>query len=76
MSNPEAPRRQRRVKIKCGKCYDKGYSTVFSSIRTYPDFIGDKGHLSKPRIRIKFCNCSRGKQLERLIKANYTKKKW
>lgn len=81
MSNSEEPTRQKKtskeiwVKVKCKTCYDKGYSTAFKGVIGYPDFIGDKGYFSKPRIRIKFCNCPRGKQLKRLIETNYTERK-
>lgn len=50
----------------CRNCYGKGYSTQDAAIIGYPDFIGDKG-FKRYEHRMIFCQCDRGKTLEREI---------
>lgn len=53
----------------CTKCYGKGYSTEWVGETTIePDFDGDKRYLmEKAHSQIHFCDCDRGKQLEKLF---------
>lgn len=53
----------------CKKCYGKGYSTVsFGHTKAEADFIGEKQRIIKSGgVKITFCSCSRGKQLEELM---------
>jgi len=50
----------------CKNCYNKGYSTTLEGDEfCMADFIGDKTHRTKKAgIRINFCKCGRGKDLQ------------
>lgn len=52
--------------LRCEKCYDKGYSTEFKGDEfCMADFIGDQTYRTrKSGIRIHFCGCGRGKDLQ------------
>ena len=54
----------------CLTCYGKGYSTeLVGKTIASGDFIGQKDKvLSKGGVKIHFCSCNRGKQLEKLLK--------
>lgn len=50
----------------CKHCYGKGYSTQLKGDEfCMADFIGDKTYRTKKAgIRINFCNCGRGEDLQ------------
>ena len=50
----------------CPHCYNKGYATEFEGPSfCLADFIGDKTYqIKNPGIRIHFCKCGRGKDLQ------------
>lgn len=55
----------------CHKCYGKGYATVKSQITGYGtdgDIGGYEGPYKRDTpVQMNFCDCDRGKQLERLL---------
>lgn len=52
----------------CKKCYGKGYSTYRHGLSSGDDSdLGVKSRDFEPKIRMIFCECDRGKQLEALI---------
>lgn len=51
----------------CNKCYGKGYSTVRYGRRYSADFEGDKTYIDPIKTNIHFCDCDRGKQIEKLL---------
>ena len=54
----------------CVKCYGKGYATEMTGETIlHKDFIGDTTQvIDEGGIRINYCNCDRGKQLESVVK--------
>lgn len=52
----------------CENCYGKGYGTQTFFAVGSADFYGDKEYKTKLPTMV-FCECERGKQLEKLIKA-------
>jgi hypothetical protein len=54
------------IKNLCKKCYGKGYSTELKGDELcLADFIGDKTYKHRDGgIRINFCDCGRGKDLQ------------
>jgi hypothetical protein len=52
--------------VKCTKCYDKGFSTVYQGgVYLMPDFCGDKKVcLENQGVKIKYCTCLNGKRLK------------
>ena len=54
----------------CKNCYGKGFATVFIGEQwAMADFIGDKTYKIKDAmIVIKYCNCKKGKMLEKKSK--------
>ena len=60
----------KNISPKCKNCYDKGYSTEYvGESFALPDFCGDKKYkVADAGIRINYCNCKKGKELEK--KAN------
>lgn len=50
----------------CEKCYGKGYGTQILNYHGSADFPGDKSFNEKAPTVV-FCDCERGKQLEKLI---------
>ena len=50
----------------CEKCYGKGYSTEKAREIGSEDF-GGEGYVKNLPIRMNFCRCERGKQLEKLL---------
>lgn len=50
----------------CTKCYGKGYATVMIGEQGFEDF-GGEGYIELPTIKMRFCSCDRGKQLEKLL---------
>lgn len=63
----EAERATAKAYGGCKICYGKGYSTTIEGTIGYEDF-GDDGFETPPHEQMKFCECDRGKQLERLLK--------
>lgn len=54
----------------CEKCYGKGYGTQTVYTTAHADFIGDVTvHRKMPTMV--FCECERGKQLEKLLTSSY-----
>ena len=51
----------------CLKCYGKGYGTQTLIEESYKDFGNEKTWRHKVPTMV-FCKCSRGKQLEKLLK--------
>lgn len=53
----------------CKNCYGKGYSTELKGDSfCLADFIGDKTYRTRiGGIRINFCECSRGKDLQKFF---------
>ena len=51
----------------CHLCYGKGYATVRYGLRASGDFEGDKDYVDPIKTHIKYCSCSRGKQLKEQI---------
>lgn len=50
---------------KCTNCWDKGYSTQMRGEIGSADF-GGEGYFIPPTIQKNFCNCARGKRMEKL----------
>ena len=65
------------MEIRCKNCREKGYSTVFDGdTLCLADFIGNKTYKTREAgIRIKLCNCNRGKDLKKyfIIKKQFQK---
>lgn len=51
----------------CHKCYGKGYSTVRYGHRVSSDFVGDKGYIDPIKTHYHFCECERGKQIQKML---------
>lgn len=52
----------------CLKCRGKGYSTSMQGTHYHADFIADKEFKTPQEIRMRFCDCGRGKQLEDILR--------
>lgn len=74
----EAAREAEKAYGGCHSCYGKGYSTEAHAEIAYADFGdelgGDSQHKTE-RLRMNFCKCPRGKQLEGLLASLNTKEK-
>lgn len=51
----------------CLICYGKGWSSYLESTRVVSPGNGEKDSISHSKAKIKYCNCSRGKQLQELF---------
>ena len=50
--------------VKCKNCYDKGYSTTMYGYSGADEFNGREVG-EAPRVHIHFCNCAKGKRMNR-----------
>lgn len=66
-STEHAKKSERAAFGGCTKCYGKGYATVMLGEIGHGDFHPDEGWVDLPSVKMKFCSCNRGKQLESLI---------
>lgn len=49
--------------VKCKKCWDKGFATVFAGTRGSDDF-GGEGYIEAPKINIQYCTCDKGRRMK------------
>jgi Mor family transcriptional regulator len=58
---------KKKQKAKCKNCWDKGFASQIVRVQSFSDMKGDKYHEETKEIKI-YCNCDKGRRLERLAK--------